>query len=159
MPTLKPLNHSHTTKINYLSAAILLVIVILLFTPFWHFGEGETAESVSINSYVWFPGDQRNLEDYFQEALGEKVDLNAFVAGPIMMLVFGAAGVIVCCLKADCAAASLLPIVAGGGGIWAYATTAALRLGSMWEVQMGLCIAALGLGLVNMISTISAAKK
>ena len=151
-----PLERS--TAFNYLSALMMLAVVVLLFTPFWHFGEGEAAQAVSINSYVWFPGDHAELEVYFQNALGEKTDINQIIVSPILLLVFGALGTVICTLKADNKAVFLLPLAVGIAGICGFATVPALRLGSTWILMLILCITLVCLALASVAQMISMCK-
>lgn len=112
---LTPPSMDRDTMPNYLSALVMAVIVVMLFTPFWHFGEGEAAQAVSINSYVWFPSDNTQVESYFQEALGEKPDINSVIVAPILLLVFGVLGALVCIMKADQPFAAIFPAFAPCG--------------------------------------------
>ncbi|MBE5783418.1 MAG: hypothetical protein E7329_08920 [Clostridiales bacterium] len=140
---------------NFLSALVMAVIVVLLFTPFWHFGEGEAAQAVSINSYVWFPSDNTQVESYFQEALGEKPEINSVIVMPILLLIFGAIGTVLCILKADQPFVAVFPASVGVAGIWGFATVPALRLGSTWGIMLALCIALVGLAVWCVAQAIS----
>lgn len=155
---LTPPSVDRDTMPNYLSALVMAVIVVMLFTPFWHFGEGEAAQAVSINSYVWFPSDNTQVESYFQEALGEKPDINSVIVAPILLLVFGVLGALVCIMKADQPFAAIFPAFVGIAGIWGFATVPALRLGGAWGIILALCIALVCLGVWTVIRAISMRK-
>lgn len=139
---------NRTSVLNYACAAVMLLMVVLLFVPFWNTGE----QTVSINSYVWMPSDQRALETYFADTLGEKVDINSVVTAPVFLLLLGALGAVLSIFKGQSAFGSLLGIPFGIVGIWGYATCPVLRLGSMWGLHLALCIAALVLSVGALVS-------
>ena len=139
---------NRTSGLNYACAAVMLLMVVLLFVPFWNTGE----QTVSINSYVWMPSGQTKLEAYFADALGEKVDINSVVTAPVLLLVLGVLGAALSIFKGQSAFGSLLGIPFGIVGIWGYATCPVLRLGSLWGLHLALCIAALALSVGALVS-------
>ena len=52
---------------NYICVVLMLVILIFQFMPFWHYTDDEETFDTSIQSYVWFPGEYRELDDYLEE--------------------------------------------------------------------------------------------
>lgn len=140
---------SRTTTLNIVSSVIMLVLVVMLFTPYWHYGDGQ---SNSINGYVWMPTECRDLETYFEESLGEPVDLNRFISVPILLLVLGVGGIALNILKSYSAWTCLLSIPYGLIGIFGFLCDDALRLGSIWPLHLVLYIAVLGAGLAHAFS-------
>lgn len=133
------------SMLNLVSAALMLVLLILQFTPFWHF-DGESEQSSSIQSYVWFPEDHKELDSYLSESCGVDYSLNSIVAMPVLVLVLGAVGVVLCIMKGRHWATALLPAACGLVGTWGYLSRAAYHLGSGWGFHLVLCIAVLILG-------------
>lgn len=128
------------SMLNLVSAALLIVLLVLQFTPFWHF-DGETEQSSSIQSYVWFPDDHKELDSYLTEACGENYSLNSIVAMPVLVLALGAVGVVLCAVKSNRWQVSMLPAACGLVGAWGYLSRAAYHLGSGWGFHLVLCIA------------------
>lgn len=120
-------------------AALLLLLIVLQFTPFWHLGEPE--KSVSLNGYVWMPTDHKDLENWLaSEAEGANVTAGHLVAMPLLVLVLGVATIILCIMQSDNVYSLLAPCAAGCIGMIGYLKEAALHLGSNWGVHLALCI-------------------
>lgn len=139
-----------TKLFNILCAVVMAVLLVLEFTPYWHYGEGEEAASASINAYIWMPSDQGDLINYFGDALGEKPDINNEIGTPILILVLSLLGVVLCCVKPALPLSSLCGAVLGISGLMGYLGSAVLKLGSLWGLHLGLCIAALALGALGL---------
>lgn len=129
-------------------AVLMIVLLVVQFTPFWHYGEA--GESCSISSYVWFPSDHKELETWLGEQDGAH-DLNSFVGMPILILVLSAAGAVICLIKPDKGASALLPAVCGAAGMIGYLTTPALKLGAGWAWHLLICVALLALGVYGIV--------
>lgn len=125
------------------SALLMVILLVLQFTPFWNYGEA--GESCSISSYIWFPSDHKDLESWLGTN-AEGHDLNSFVWLPILVLVLSALGAVFCVTKPDAGATSLLPAGCGIAGIIAYLTEPALKLGAGWMGHLVICIVLLVLG-------------
>jgi len=133
---------------NWICALLMIVLLVMQFTPFWYYGEA--GESCSISGYVWFPSDQKDLESWLgTQADGH--DLNSFVGMPILVLVLSAVGAVLCLIKPDKGMISLLPTLCGVVGGIAYLTTPALKLGSGWAWHLLICIALLALGIYSLV--------
>ncbi len=130
------------------SAILMVILLVLQFTPFWHYGEA--GESCSISGYVWFPSDQKALESWLGTQ-AENHDLNSFVGMPILILLLSAVGAVICMIKPDAGAAPLLPAACGLAGIIGYLTTPALKLGAGWAWHLLICIALLALGVYGLM--------
>ncbi|MGN0803667.1 MAG: hypothetical protein ACI4MF_13830 [Candidatus Faecivicinus sp.] len=139
---------------SILCAIIMLALLVLQFVPFWHYGEaGE--ESASMNGYIWFPMDYGDLESYFAETTGKPFDVNSILAMPILHLVLGAAGIVLCVLKRDQVWVSLFPVAVGGVGVWGFLSKPVYRLGSTWQLQLALCVVMLAIGLISLVLQLS----
>lgn len=147
-------NHKPSVNIsalNILCAVLALALLILQFTPFWHF-EGEDEQSSSIQSYVWFPDSHKELDGYLSDEIGANYTINDVVTMPALVLVLGAVGIVLCLVKSDKWPVSLLPAACGAVGVWGYLTGAAFRLGSGWGLHLALCIALLVIGALSVVS-------
>ena len=55
---------------NYICVVLMLVILVFQFLPFWHYSTEEESFATSIQTYIWFPGECRDLDDYLAEQTG-----------------------------------------------------------------------------------------
>jgi len=145
---LKELRKNKWATCNWICALLMIVLLVMQFVPFWHFGEA--GESCSISSYVWFPSDYKDLESWL-DTQAEGHDLNSFVGMPILVLVLSAVGAALCLIKPDKGMTTLLPALCGAAGTWAYLTTPALKLGAGWAWHLRICIALLALGIYSLM--------
>lgn len=127
---------NRTKILNLICAALMLVMIVLQFTPFWHFADGEEQLSASVNGYVWFPEDHKDLTKYLQAEVSEDFKVGQIVGAPIVQLVAGAAGIVLCLLRPKNPLVSLLPVIGGAAGVYGYLTHAALQLGSGWGLHL-----------------------
>lgn len=83
---------------NAICAVLTLVLIVLMFTPFWVFAEQEV--DASICDYLWFPTDEEVLEDMMKDwtGLSKKSDFveykNDVVVGLFFSFVLGCVGVV-----------------------------------------------------------------
>ena len=140
--------------INIVCAVLLILLLVLQFTPFWHYGD-EEPQSASIQEFVWFPSDNKALSTYIEDQLGVDFAVDEMVVMPVVVLVSGLAGAIVCILKSRASAAAILPAIAGLSGVIGYLSTPALQLGSLWILHLAVCVVLLVLSLVLLISWIA----
>ena len=134
-----PKNLTQRTKlVHYVCAALLLVLLVMQFTPFWHYGEA--GETVSISGYIWFPSDHNDLTSYLQQMVGSDFTIDTILVPCILMLLLSAAGAVLCVIKPGEWLASLLAVACGLSGVIGFLTCPALRLGSAWAMQLLLCI-------------------
>lgn len=146
-----------TPILNVICAVLMLVLLVLQFMPFWTYGDPAT--SVSIQGYIWFPGDHTGLSKAFTESVSADYSINDVLLMPILTLMMGAVGIVLCLIQSDNPFVSLLPAACGLAGTWGYLTGAAFHLGSGWVFHLILCIALLALGLISLISLLSARQK
>lgn len=134
---MKTLDSGRMKTINLIVAALVLVVSVMMFLPFWHYDD----VSSSINGYVWMPSDQNGLENYLSQELGYKVDINQVVKTQALMFVLGYVGLALCLVKMDKPWSMFATLPFGVLGIVGYLTCEALRLGSTWWILLALCIA------------------
>lgn len=149
-----------TPILNVICAVLMLVLLVLLVLQFMPFGTyGDPATPVSIQGYIWFPGDHTGLDKALKESVSADYSINDVLLMPILTLVLGAVGIVLCLIQSDNPFVSLLPAACGLAGTWGYLTGAAFHVGSGWVFHLILCIALLALGLISLISLLSARQK
>ena len=122
---------------NYLCAALTLCLLVLQFTPFWHFG----SDSLSINGYVWLDPGNASIASWFSSQLGYDPNTNSIVISAVLILLLGAAGIAACIIKSNIGAAAVLPALSALSAIYAFVFKPVFRLGSTWILQLALSIA------------------
>lgn len=136
-----------TRLCNVVCALLTLCLVVLQFTPFWHYGN----ESKSINGYVWLDCQNAEIANWFTSQLGSSVNVNSIVLTSVLVLLLGVAGVILCFYKSDIGLVSLFSAASALCGIYAFALKPVFRLGSTWIIQLILCIAILIVAIMAVI--------
>lgn len=140
---------SRTKTVHYVCAALLIILLVMQFTPFWHVD----GTSVSISGYIWFPSDHADLTSYFQQTISEDFVINNILVPCLLMLVLGALGAVFAVIKVDTIVPSLLSIACGVSGFIGFLVKPALRLGSTWWCQMLLCAALIACGVYALVMT------
>jgi len=148
---------NRTVPLSLICAALMFVLLICQFTPFWTVAE--TGETVSVSGYVWMPTEHGDLDKQLSAQLGDGYSLNGVVGAPILMLVLSAAGTILCIVKANSPFTALLPAACGLSGLIGILCTPALRLGSGWVLQLILCAAMLTVAAVQLLTALKEEKK
>ena len=92
----KSLN-GRTKTCNYVCALLTLCLLILQFTPFWHYG----SDSISINGYVWLEPGNTEIANWFTSQLGSAININSVVITSVLVLLLGVAGVVLCIMKSE----------------------------------------------------------
>lgn len=144
---------SQTKLVHYVCAALLLILLVMQFTPFWHYGEaGDVATSIS--GYIWFPGNHADLTSYLQATISEDFIINDILIFCILMLVLSAVGLVLCAMKPGTLLAALLPTACGLSGVIGFLAEPALRLGSTWGLMFLLCLLMLCGGAYTLYTTL-----
>ena len=163
--------YDRSTLPNCIAALLMVVVLALMFVPYWDLGTPEKPVTASICSYIWFPKDNVKVTTAIknevkaidlaerQEAAvkaGEDADsvkalsksklnkiaaINAVAVEPLLMMLLGVLGSILCFLKADKRIPSLLAIAFGVVGIIGFGFSKVLALGSLCGLFLGLSIA------------------
>lgn len=116
---------------NRLCALIMLLLLILQFTPFWNVdGEG-----ISLLGYWAFPDDHNNLSSWLKDTLGG-FDINEIVFWIISIFAICIIGVIVCLKTSEKWAALLAPTGAGLLGLMFCFCEPAFRQGLVWVLHL-----------------------
>lgn len=137
--------------LHYVSALILVVLLVLQFVPFWQVGEAEDQTTVSISSYIWMPSDNKALDKQMESTFGKDYSLNDVILCPVLVLVLCAVGAVLCVMKPGKLGVSVLPTLAGLIGVFGYATTPALQLGMNWTLHLAVAALALVVGAASLV--------
>lgn len=121
---------------TYVSVALMGLLLILHFMPYWSY-EGI---STSIQTYIWSPSDHAQLETYLASQIGGEFSINNILLMPILVLVMTVAGIILCLWKWETPLMSLIPLFCGLVGVWGYLFKPAFQLGSNWVLHLVVCI-------------------
>lgn len=117
---------------NLLCALLILGLLVCQFLPFWN--------GVSIQKYVWFPSDNEAVGGIISEATGREFSVNDVVLMPVLVLLSGAVGIVLCLWKPEEIFSSIAGIICAVSGIWGYLAEPAFRLGSLWVLHFILCL-------------------
>lgn len=147
--------------VNGTCIILMLIMVALQFTPFWRYGD-ENEITTSINGYIWFPTNHKELTSYLQENVRKDFEVDQILLMPIFNLIAGFAGILLCLMKSYLPVVRLLPAACGLVGIWGFMTEPAFRLGENWMLHLLICILLLivaGGSLLDEIRQMKAEKK
>ena len=127
-------------------AVLMLAVLVLQFTPYWHIGEGEEQQNVSIGAYVWFPTDHKEVDTYMKEQVSSDFNISGVVGVHSLVLVLSAAGLALCLIKPTMPVSPVLVMGSGLSGLVGCLGMKAFQLGSTWVWLLILFIAALVMG-------------
>lgn len=127
-------------------AVLMLAVLVLQFTPYWHIGEGEEQQDVSIGAYVWFPTDHKEVDAYMKEQVSSDFNISGVVGVHSLVLVLSAAGLVLCLVKPAMPVSPVLVMGSSVSGLVGCLGMKAFQLGSTWAVLLILFIAALVMG-------------
>ena len=148
-----------TNIVKYLSFALAIVILALLvmqFLPFWT----TEKETVSINDYLWMPNEHKSVTKLFKAELDDKkFDPIKIVLWPVLTLVLGVAGIILCFIKKDTLLPYLMTILCGLTGTLTYLTNPVYQWGANWIVHLIVAIVVLVAGVAGLVLKLLADRK
>ena len=134
---------------------ILLVAVVMMFTPYWNYSltakDGTVTEvSTSVNGYVWRPDECKDFEKWVKAEAGDKPDINAEFGMPVLMLAAAVIGIVLCIIKPGAPLAGLLPIIYGIAAIVGFTGSALLQMGP-WVIYVVIGVVAIVAGLAKIV--------
>ena len=173
--------YDRSTLPNCLAALLMALVLVLMFVPFWDLGTEDKPVTASICSYIWFPkdnvkvttaikneikavdlaerqeaavqagGDASEVKALSKSKLNKIAAINAVAAEPLLMMLTGLLGSILCFLKADKRVPSLLAVAFGVIGIIGFGYSKVLTLGVFSGLMLGLSIAVLVCGVASIV--------
>jgi len=124
--------------LSYLCLALMLVLLVLQFAPFWN----ANGVGVSIAKYTWLPLNADECK-VLTEQLTSQIDgysINSFVGASIILTISFVFGPILCLTSTESPVSSIFPIIGSVTGIYSFLAVPALKLGSTCILQLILCI-------------------
>lgn len=114
------------TLLKILGIVLMIVIAAVQFLPYWQLEE----EAVSINSYVWFPNDHKDVGKYIKAEVGEEVNIYSIIPAPVVTLLFAVLGIAAFAKYPKLPLSAVCGVVVGIVGLWNYLTCPAYALGA-----------------------------
>lgn len=134
--------------ICYIICALLMVaLAAYQFMPFWTVGE----DSTSLQGYTWFPDNHKAISKFFRSEINPDYKVNDVILLPIVSLVVGALGAILCLIYPKKLWIIVFPILDSVMGIVSYLTNPYIQMGEGWQIGLALSIA---IGVAIIIPTI-----
>ena len=134
---MKTFKENPTKAWNIVCAALILVLLVTQFLPFWHYGEPD--QTVSISSFVWLLTDHDAVSGALSTATGENVTVNTVFAPAVLLMCFGIAGLALILWKSESGLIAAVPLLTGAMGFWQYLGKSAYRFGDGWVLHFALC--------------------
>lgn len=141
----KSLNHVRTC--NIISAILLMALLVCQLMPFWRTGTHE----VSIQGYTWFPENHKEILEYLKAEANPETTVNSVVSMPIIVLISGFFGMILCAFKSENAWCASLAGICGIAGVIGYLTVPAFQVGNLWGLHLLLCVAVLAMAAATFV--------
>lgn len=137
---------------NIVCLALLLVLFVMQFLPFWNCTNCTTHEDglISIGEYVWNTRDHRALTskmtDIYKDKYGPgmkdedgkawKFEANDVVNIPVVIVISMIAGVLLMLSKPKTVLPALCACIGGFTGVIGYLTNVALQAGQNWTLHL-----------------------
>jgi len=162
-------NQKITALCNFVCAALLVVMLVMLFQPFWSCEDckshKDVKDEVSIAEYLWRPRQHDKLADdltdyykdiygkNYRDASGKKFQFRANEILPSMLTAFlaSAVGIICCVLLSKHFWVAAFPLVAGLGGILGFTTCPALQIGKNMQMHLIVAIVVSAVAAISLI--------
>ena len=139
-------SHKHTSLLHVCCAALMALLLVLQFLPFW---SCET-QTVSILGYICEPLEFGDITVAIGDAVPDFV-VNNIVLQPVLIFLLSLAGTVCCLIWRKNPLTALIPAACGLIGIWSFSTNPALQLGSNWGLHLLVCILILAAAVISVI--------
>lgn len=120
------------TLLKILGIVLMIVIAAAQFLPYWQLEE----EAVSVNSYVWFPNDHKDVGKYIKAEVGEEVNIYSIIPAPVVTLLFAVLGIAAFAKYPKLPLSAVCGVVVGIVGLWNYLTCPAYALGASQTLHL-----------------------
>lgn len=139
---------SVTTWIGISVSALMLILVVLQFLPYWSY-QGET---VSLAGFVWRPYAHSTFTSLFRSYFGKQFRITLLFGLPMALtLIANLVGSVLCVVRSAQPAAYYVPTICGALGIYALLTKEPYRLSGLWLPNLILYALVLILGIAGVI--------
>ena len=127
--------------LNYLCLALMLVLLVLQFAPFW----SVDGVGVSIGKYMWLPLNADECTALTQQLSTQIAgfEINSFVGTGLILQICFLFGPLLCLTSSDSPVSTIFPIIGSVTGLYSFLAVPVLRLGSTCMLQVLLCLALL----------------
>lgn len=133
--------------LNFVNMALVSCLLILQFTPFWHY----SGKTTTINGYVWLnPGDTE-ITKWFASQLGTTPEINSIVMSSVLILLSGIVSVILCIKFSKVGQIAIAPAICGIVRLYTYLAKPVFKLGSNWWLHLILSIAILLIAITTLV--------
>lgn len=135
--------------VNLILVVVMLLNLVLLFQPYWTYGEDE--EVASIAGYVLLPKEHKELTKELKEITGERKPLTN-VAFPLFLLILvNVLGAVVGLLLLKTRSAAIFSLASGLATVYAFMTDIIVKEQPLWVPCLILGVVTAVLGLVQLI--------
>jgi hypothetical protein len=142
--------------ISFALAVLILGLLVMQFLPFWT----TEKETVSMNEYLWMPNEHKSVTKLFKAELDDKkFDPIKIVLWPVLTLVLGVAGIVLCILKRGEFLPCLMTVLCGATGVLTYFTNPVYQMGANWQLHAAVAAVVLVAGLVSVVIHLIPEKK
>ena len=122
---------------NIVCAVLLVAIAVCQLVPFWQSGE----TTASIQDYVWFPKENKGLNDYFKQVTGDRTfRVNDMMLMPVIVIACSILGLFSCTVKSGKVSSAIIPLICGVVGIWGYRSSPLFQTADSWIIHLVICI-------------------
>ncbi|MBQ2756052.1 MAG: hypothetical protein IJF27_05220 [Oscillospiraceae bacterium] len=123
--------------VNYVAIPLMAVVLVLTFLPSLTYG----GETLSVQTLAWLPLEHKDFVKAIEEFFGyEELDLNAFVTFPLLQMIAGVVGGILCAKNGANPFVSLIPCAFGVLGVLGYFSNEVLASSSYAVISLVICI-------------------
>lgn len=142
--------------ISFALAVLILGLLVMQFLPFWT----TEKETVSINGYLWMPNEHKSVTKLFKAELDDKkFDPIKIVLWPVLTLLLGVAGIVLCILKRGELLPCLMTLLCGVTGVLTYFTNPVYQMGANWTIHVVVACVVLVAGVAASVITLLPEKK
>lgn len=142
--------------ISFALAVLILGLLVMQFLPFWT----TEKETVSMNEYLWMPNEHKSVTKLFKAELDDKkFDPIKIVLWPVLTLVLGVAGIVLCILKRGEFLPCLMTVLCGATGVLTYFTNPVYQMGANWQLHAAVAAVVLVAGLASVVIHLIPEKK
>ena len=134
--------------IRWGSIALMLVIIVLQFFPFWNVD----GKSISVAAYMWWPEKNAELTTFMRTELANpQFDVRNILNAAFFQLASAGFGIYWYLTKKNNPAIVVVPIVCAVFGITAYLFNPAYRYGGNWVIQLVINVVLLVLSVIKLV--------
>ena len=113
-----------------------------------------------MNEYLWMPNEHKSVTKLFKAELDDKkFDPIKIVLWPVLTLVLGVAGIVLCILKRGEFLPCLMTVLCGATGVLTYFTNPVYQMGANWQLHAAVAAVVLVAGLVSVVIHLIPEKK